>query len=471
MRLHRFVARSRIGAPAAETFRWHERPLALELLLPPWERVTVIDRAGGIRDGGRVALHVPAGPVRVRWEAEHTDYDEGRRFVDRQVAGPFAHWIHEHRFEPDGGDGCVLEDRVDYALPFGVVGELAGLRSARRRIERMFAWRHEITAADLARHRSMDVRGPLRIAVTGATGLVGSAIRAFLSTGGHAVFRLVRPGPDAGPEDIPWDPASGRLDAARLEALDAVIHLAGENIGEGRWTAARKDRILASRIVGTRLLARTLAALKAPPRVLLCASAVGFYGDRGEEPLEDASGPGRGFLAEVCGKWEAAAVPAMERGIRVVHLRFGVILGAAGGALARMLPAFRLGAGGRVGSGRQYVSWISLDDAVGAVQFALFRGELAGPVVASAPQPVRNAELARTLGRILGRPAVAPLPSTVVDLLFGEMGRSLLLEGQRVRPRRLLDAGFRFRHPDLEGALRFELGRLERPPDGVEFSS
>jgi hypothetical protein len=207
-----------------------------------------------------------------------------------------------------------------------------------------------------------------------------------------------------------------------------------------------------------------------PPRVLVCASAIGWYGDRGDEELDDASGPGRGFLADVCREWEAAAAPAVDRGIRVVPLRFGVILSAAGGALARMLPAFRLGAGGPVGDGRQQMSWISLDDVVGAVEFVLFREDLAGPVAVTAPDPVPNAELARTLGRVLGRPALAPLPSAVVGVLFGEMGRSLLLQGRRVRPKRLLDAGFRFRHPILEGALRFELGRLGRPPGGVEFA-
>jgi uncharacterized protein len=471
LRLHRFVARSRVEAPAAETFRWHERPMALERLTPPWERVEVLERAGGIHDGGRVVLRVPAGPVHVRWESVHSGYEEGRRFVDRQVAGPFAHWVHEHGFEPDGAAACFLEDRIEFALPLGLPGDLVGLRATRTRLERMFAWRHEITAADLARHRSLAGGRPLRIAATGATGLVGSALRAFLSTGGHTVFRLVRPAKVAVPEDIPWDPASASLEAARLEGLDAVIHLAGESIGSGRWTAARKERILASRVESTRLLAKTLATLGTPPRVLLCASAVGWYGDRGDEDLDDASGPGRGFLADVCREWEAAAAPAVDRGIRVVHLRFGVILSAAGGVLARMVPPFLVGAGGPAGSGRQQVSWISLDDVLGAVEFAVFRQDLAGPVAVTAPNPVPNAELARTLGRVLRRPALAPLPSAAVRLLFGEMGTSLLLEGQRVRPGKLLGAGFRFRHPGLEGALRFELGRLERPPEGVEFAS
>ncbi len=471
MRLRRFVARSRIGAPCAEVFRWHERPGALERLTPPWENVSVLEQSGGIRDGGRVVLQVPLGPIRMRWIAEHTDYDAGKRFVDRQLEGPFAHWIHEHRFEPEGEAACTLEDRIDFALPAGALGELFGSGTALAKLERMFSYRHAVTAADLERHRAFAERGSLRIAISGATGLLGTALRAFLTTGGHSVFRLVRSGPSPSADDIPWDPAVGRLEAARLEGLDAVIHLAGESIGSSRWTEARKERILGSRVAGTRLLARTLASLQSPPRVLLCASAVGWYGDRPGEDLDESSGPGTGFLADVCREWEAATAPAAERGIRVSALRMGVVLSAAGGALARMLPAFRAGVGGRVGTGEQVMSWVSLDDAIGAFHHALFQDELSGPVNVTAPEPVSNAELARALGRVLRRPAIAPLPAAAVARLFGEMGRSLLLEGQRVLPRRLLDAGFRFHHPSLEEALRFELGRLTSPAAGVEFET
>lgn len=471
MRLRRFVARSRIEAPCSEVFRWHERPGALERLTPPWERVSVLERSGGIKDGGRVVLQVPLGPIRMRWIAEHRDYDAGKRFVDRQVEGPFAHWVHEHRFEPDGDAACTLEDRIEFALPGGALGDLFGLGRARAKLERMFSYRHAITAADLERHRAFAAHGSLKIAISGATGLLGEALRAFLSTGGHSVFRLVRPGSAPGTEDIPWDPAGGRLEAARLEGLDAVIHLAGENIGGGRWTDSRKERILASRVAGTRLLARTLAGLQSPPRVLLCASAVGWYGDRPDENLDESSGPGTGFLSDVCREWEAAAASAAERGIRVASLRLGVVLSAAGGALPRMATAFQVGAGGRVGSGAQVMSWVSLDDAIGAFHFGLFRDDVSGPVNVTAPEPASNAEFARTLGRVLRRPAIVPLPAVAVKLLFGEMGRSLLLEGQRVLPRRLLDAGFRFRHPSLEDALRFELGRFSAPPPGAVFES
>ena len=294
--------------------------------------------------------------------------------------------------------------------------------------------------------------------MSGSSGLIGSAVARFLASGGHRVSRLVRRLEALGEADIPWDPAEGRLEADPLEGLDAVVHLAGESIAAGRWTRARKAGIRESRIRGTRLLSEALARLDNPPRVLLCASAVGFYGDRKDEEVDESAAPGRGFLSEVCQEWEAATEPAARRGIRVVVLRFGVVLSAAGGALPRMLTPFRLGLGGRVGTGRQWMSWVALADAVEAIHFALVQGALAGALNVVAPSPVTNRELARVLGRVLRRPAFLPVPAVALRLALGEMGEELLLSGQRVVPRRLLDAGFTFRHPDLEEALRFELG-------------
>jgi len=299
----------------------------------------------------------------------------------------------------------------------------------------------------------------LRIVVTGATGLVGGALVPALRAAGHRVDRVSRRPPPPGTTDIQWDPARGRLDRRAIEGADAVVHLAGESIAAGRWTAAVKERIRRSRVDGTRLLAETLGRLARRPRVLIAASAVGYYGDRGEEPLTEDSRPGTGFLSEVCRAWEAAADPARAAGIRVVHLRLGVVLAGQGGALPRMLLPFRLGAGGVVGSGRQYWSWIELADLVRVVDLALAVESLAGPVNAVAPAPVTNREFTRTLGRVLGRPTLLPLPALAVRLLFGEMGQALLLDSARVLPRRLERAGFRFRHPDLDGALRAALVR------------
>jgi hypothetical protein len=301
----------------------------------------------------------------------------------------------------------------------------------------------------------------MRILVTGSTGLVGSALVPFFTGGGHQVTRLGRSMTGAPASDLTWDPGAGRLDSAGLEGFDAVVHLAGENIGTGRWTAAKKDRIRRSRVEGTRLLCESLSRLTRPPRTLVCASAIGYYGSRGDEILKEESAPGKDFLAEVCRAWEKASAPAAAKGIRVVHLRFGVILSPRGGALTRMLLPFRLGAGGVIGSGSQHMSWISLDDAVGAVHHALDAEGLSGPVNAVAPKPVTNREFTRTLGTVLSRPTIFPVPAFAARLAFGEMADALLLSSARVEPARLLATGYRFRHPDLEAALRQMLGKTK----------
>jgi uncharacterized protein (TIGR01777 family) len=454
-----YVHRSRLPTSAEDVFAWHSRPGAFERLTPPWERVRILERRGGIEDGARVVIGIRKGPLDLAWTAEHRDTIPGRQFRDVQVAGPFARWEHTHRFVPQEGGACELEDEITYELPYGPLARLLATGSTERMLARMFRFRHERTRADLARHAAVSDRGPQSIAVTGASGLVGATLCAFLETGGHRVHRVVRKPPRPGSTDIAWNPDRREIDAARLEGLDAVVHLAGENIASGRWTAARKAAIRESRVVGTELLASTLARLTRPPRVLVSASAVGYYGDRGDELVNEESPPGRGFLAEVCQAWEAATAPAREAGIRVVNVRIGVVLSAAGGALATLLTPFQLGLGGVVGSGAQYMSWIALDDLVGAIHHLLFADQVAGPVNAVAPNPVTNAEFTRTLGRVLHRPTVLPLPAVAVRLIFGEMGQAVLLEGARVAATRLARSGFRFEFPELEGALRGELGR------------
>jgi uncharacterized protein (TIGR01777 family) len=288
--------------------------------------------------------------------------------------------------------------------------------------------------------------------------LIGSALVDELVAAGHTVHRLVRSDRRRRDGDIVWDPAAGKLDPRALEGIGAVVHLAGEPIAQ-RWTAAAKRRIRESRVRGTELLATTIAGLERPPRVLVSGSAMGIYGDRGDEELDEASTAGRGFLAETALAWERAAEPAVRAGVRVMKIRTGLVLSPRGGALAKMLLPFRLGAGGRIGSGRQWVSWIGLDDTVGAIAFALQAEGLSGPVNLSAPAAVTNAELTETLARVLHRPAIVPVPAIALRLAFGEMGEATLLASQRMRPRRLLNGGYRFRHPTLEGALRHELGR------------
>ena len=297
----------------------------------------------------------------------------------------------------------------------------------------------------------------MRIAITGASGLVGTALVPFLKGSGHEVVRLVRGTPSHGEHQ--WSPERGIADVAALGPIDAVIHLAGESVAGARWSPAVKARIRDSRVGPTRALARSLADAPLRPRVLVSASAIGYYGSRGDQPLTEGSGPGRGFLADVCREWEAATTPAADAGIRVVQSRFGIILDARGGALGKMRLPFSLGLGGPLGPGTQYYSWVAMEDVCGALLFALTHDQLAGPVNVTSPQPVTNAEFTRTLGRVLRRPAVIPVPTFALTALFGELARGELLGSRRVLPAALQSAGFIFLLPRLEDALRRALGR------------
>jgi uncharacterized protein (TIGR01777 family) len=292
----------------------------------------------------------------------------------------------------------------------------------------------------------------MRVAITGASGLLGSALVPFLRHGGHDVVRLVRR-PAKAPDEAAWDPAGGTVDTAALEGVDAAVNLSGENLAGGRWTEARKARLRASRLGPTRVLAQALAGLNARPKVLVSVSAVGYYGDRGDDWLTEADPPGGDFLARLTADWENAAQPAAAAGIRVVHPRLGVVLSPAGGALGKMLLPFKAGLGGVLGPGTQYLSWVALDDVLAAFGHLLARDDLAGPVNVAA-DPVTNRTFTRTLGRVLGRPAVTWVPAFALRLAYGEMAGATLLASTRVRSERLLAAGYRFRFPTLEGALR-----------------
>ncbi|MBI3332788.1 MAG: TIGR01777 family protein [Candidatus Omnitrophica bacterium] len=301
----------------------------------------------------------------------------------------------------------------------------------------------------------------MQILVSGSSGLIGSALIPFLTGQGHRVIRLARSAPRPGEPAVQWDPQAGTIDAAALDRLgpEAVVHLAGEPIAKGRWTEKKKERIQASRIEGTRFLSEALAGLARPPKTFAHASAIGYYGSREDEVLWEESRPGTGFLAEVGREWEQAAGLAAQKGIRVVALRFGIVLSPFGGALAMMLPPFRIGLGGTLGGGGQFMSWVSIDDVVGAIHHALATEKLRGPVNVVAPNPVTNREFTRTLGKVLRRPAIFPVPAFMVRLMFGELADEALLASARVEPSRLLAAGFSFQYPELEGALRYLLTR------------
>src|SRR5215211_7237840 len=294
----------------------------------------------------------------------------------------------------------------------------------------------------------------MNVLISGAKGLIGSALIPELEAGGHTISRLTRKPRSEG--DIRWDPEAGEIEGD-LAGFDAVVHLAGESIAEGRWTLERKRRILESRKKGTRLLAEKVAGLQEPPSVMVSASAIGYYGDRGNELLTEESEPGTMFLSEVCQEWEAAAEPAREAGVRVVHPRFGIVLTTQGGALGTTLPIFKLGGGGRIGTGRQCWSWVSLDDVVGAIVHAINTDALSGPVNVVAPDPPTNAEYTRVLGRVLRRPTFFAVPAPAVRVVLGGMADNLLLASARVEPAQLQETGYEYRYPELEGALRHQL--------------
>ena len=452
---------SRLNQTPDVVHAWHARPGAFERLSPPWEDVRLLERSGGLEAGAETLLELRKGTLKLQWHAVHEEHDEEHGFVDRQTRGPFARWVHRHLFRPENDTHCAMRDEIDYELPLAPLGRwFAGARVARD-LKRTFAYRHGVVARDIDRHQRTATRAPLRIAITGASGLVGSRLAPFLTAGGHEVLRLVRRPPTAS-DEIHWDPDKGNVDADSLEDLDAVIHLAGESIASGRWNDRLKERIRDSRVRGTSVLSEALAGLERPPKVLVAASAIGYYGDRADTVVDENNEPGSGFLADVCTAWEAATTAASTAGVRVVNLRIGIVLAADGGALAAMLPAFRLGAGGRVGSGRQWMSWIAIDDLIGAIHHCLTQDSLAGPVNAVAPNPVTNRDFTRVLARVMRRPSILPVPSLAIRTLLGEMGDSLLLASTRVRPQRLEDSPFTFQHPDLEAALRVELGRENR---------
>jgi uncharacterized protein (TIGR01777 family) len=417
-------------------------------LVPPWQPMTVVAEAASLADG-RALLGLPGG---LRWIAQHdpSAFDPPHRFVDELSSqGPsswpvrvIGWWRHTHEFS-EAPSGTRVYDRVDTTVP------AAALRST-------FVYRHRQLAQDLAAHRDAAL-SPMVVAITGASGLIGSALSAFLSTGGHHVIRLIRR-PARNELERQWNPS--RPAPELLSGVDAVAHLAGASIA-GRFTDSHKAAIRDSRIEPTRKLAEAAALADDGPATFVSASAIGYYGfDRGDALLSEESVRGAGFLADVVAEWEAATMPAVDAGLRVVNVRTGIVQSARGGTLKLMRPLFTAGLGGRLGSGEQWLSWIGLDDLLDVYHRALYDARLSGPVNAVAPEPVRNSDYTRALAGVLHRPARVPVPSLGPRLLLGEQGaRELAEANQRVMPTKLTTLGHRFRRPKLVDALGHELGQ------------
>lgn len=455
-----FIKKTRIQAPIEDVFAWHERSGAIERLSPPWDNIRLISQSDGIRPGSEVRLTIsPLGPLPIIWTARHTQYEKNRFFQDIQEKGPFSKWIHTHRFVPDGDNACFLEDHIEYTLPFHPASTMLFKERLKTRLDKIFTYRHNITAADIADHRKYSLN-PMNILVSGSHGSIASTLIPFLSTGGHRVFRLVRTLPEPTATDcIYCNTVDGIIDMKKLENIDAVIHLAGESISDGPWTAEKKKLILESRTRSTALLSEALAQMKKPPKFFACASAIGYYGNRGEKKLNESEPPGDEFISDVCKQWEASAAPAIKAGIRTVFLRIGIVLTPAGGALQKMLPIFKMGLGGKIGSGQQFMSWIGIDDVAGSFLHIMANTAIEGPVNIVSPNPLPNSAFTKTLGRVLSRPVCLKMPSSAINMLFDQMGRETALSSARVIPEKLAASGYRFRHPDLESALSHVLGK------------
>jgi len=430
----------------------------MQRMVPHWDHIKILDQHGTIEQGAWKLLEMRAGPLPIKWLAEHTEYQQNRLFRDQQKKGPFNRFVHTHNFEQQGESSCTLEDRIEFRLPGPQISLLNQYIEAQ--LAQTFHFRHQTLLADLAQH-NLFTGPPMTILVSGASGILGSRLVPFLRTGGHRVLSLVRRPAKQGFDQVFWDPLKGILDHKDLGGLDAVIHLAGENIGQGRWTSEKKKTIMQSRTMGTDLLATTMARLAPQPKVFLSASAIGYYGHRPEEILNEDSLPGQDFISQVCEAWEKAAQPAMDAGIRTVFLRIGVALTPAGGALQRLLLPCRLGLGGKLGSGRQYVSWMDIDDVIRAVHHCLISPQLAGPVNLTAPLAVTNSELSANLAQVLGRPNLCQVPEWLIRLAFGEMAKEIPLASTQVIPKKLMEAGFSFNQPNLIKALKFLIGRVE----------
>jgi uncharacterized protein (TIGR01777 family) len=441
--------------PIDEVFAWHTRLGAFERLNAPWRPVVVVRASGSISPGAQVEIRVPlVAGLGIPWHLTHTAYDPPRLFRDEQTQGPFRSWKHSHLFTAQGTDVTTLCDEIEYELPRGV-GFLNSL--FQRELERLFAHRHATLALDLTLHARWHDKPRKTILIAGASGFVGRALRAFLETAGHTVRTLVRRNP-IHPSEFSWDPSSSILDPRVFADIDAVINLCGENIASGRWNARRKARIEQSRVQTTSLLAQTIATLPTPPEVFICASGAGFYGDTGDTLVDENHPQGADFLARVCGAWEGAAAPLLDTSCRILQLRIGMVLNAAGGALAKMIPAFQCGLGGKLGSGEQYISWIGLEDLLGICEHALYSPDLRGPVNCVSPDPCSNREFTKCLAKVIWRPAVIPAPAALLKVAFGEMAQ-LFLASSRIHPKKLLSSGYHFVHGSLSEALRFECGR------------
>ena len=459
-----FTKISKIPATNKVVFDYHAREGALERLVPPWSILRVTTHEGSVRDGATSTFKVNLGFIRFKWIAVHFGYSQDRQFQDKMVRGPFQTWIHTHSFIPSGIGYCMMEDKIVYSPPLGKLGSMLLNNTIQRNLNQLFLYRHRILRNDINLWKIAEGIKGKKILMTGSHGLIGSSLIPLLTAAGeHKITRLTRLSSrhnTTKTHSIVWDLSNGKVDIKDLEGFDVVIHLAGENIF-GRWTKSKKERIMDSRIKSTRLLCDTLTKLANPPSTLICASATGFYGNRENESLSEESKPGIGFLSDVCQKWEESTESARNAGIRVVNMRFGVVLTPKGGMLQKLLVPSRFRVGLRLGDENQYISWVSIEDVIGSIFYSIINSSIRGPVNVVAPNPVTNLEFSKTLAQIVNSKIILPVPHKIAKAMLGELADTMMASSALVIPKKLSSAGYQFINADLEDTLRLLLGRQQ----------
>jgi len=430
----------------------------------------IIDHTGGINNDDNSIFRIKLGPITFKWVAKHFGYIHNLQFQDKMIKGPFKKWIHTHSFIPQDQNQCIIEDKIDYMPRFGKIGSKIIQKRIQNYLNQLFIYRERILVNDTILEKMTREKGK-NILITGSHGLIGSSLIPLLTyIGGHKITRLVRKinnnntysSPTTNKEDkksIFWYPEYDKLDHNELEGFDIIIHLAGENIF-GRWTDIKKQRIFNSRVGSTKLLAKSLTKLSNPPSLLICASAIGYYGDRPNEYITEDSIPGKGFLSEVCQKWEKATQDVTEIGIRVVNTRFGVVLTPKGGILQKLLSPFKLGLGITIGNKDQYISWVSIEDVIKSIFYSISNTSIKGPVNVVSPKPVANLEFSDTLKKIFNPKLSMSINQNIPKLIFGEMSKEVLSTNTYVIPKRLISTGYKFFNSELEDSLRFLLGKI-----------
>ncbi|HSA74964.1 MAG TPA: TIGR01777 family oxidoreductase [Candidatus Nitrosocosmicus sp.] len=463
-RNHVFIKRVEISSKVEDVFEYHRREGALERLIPPWSSLQVIKRDKDLKDASIVILRLNVGPIGIRWIAQHLGYIQNRQFQDKMIKGPFRYWLHTHSFVPRELDNnCIMEDRIDYSLPFGIAGIDLFNNIIRDNLCQLFYYRHHILKNDMNLYKLVRKNRGKRILITGSTGLIGSALVPFLSTvGDHHVTRMVRPSStyrNNNPYAVKWDPDKGKIEINDLEGYDVIIHLSGENIF-GRWSESKKRKLMESRIKTTRLLCDSLIKLKNPPSTLICASAIGIYGDRGEDVLTEETFPAdSGFLSVLCQKWEEATASVKSIGIRLINARFGMVLTPKGGMLKKLVEPSIFKIGLRIGSENQYISWISIEDVLGSILYSIGDSSIRGPVNFVSPNPMKMSDFTRILSEILKNKLIIPITTRTLKPVFGELAEYVISSSSFVIPRKLSIAGYPFMNTDLDNTLRLLLGR------------